>query len=156
MYGTAAHWQHQHSQEGPKILGSFFQWILILQLLMDIFARCYLEMTRHWKSFWIVLVGRTHLPISYLHFYLVILILLKLQGVVFFFFLKEKVWRDMELERIIQDTLTHFIQSHIPAADLRYVEIGSSNIIVPAWTLHCHSVHCTEFCRFPVLCIALP
>lgn len=35
----------------------------------------------------------------------------------------------MELEKIIRDTLTHFIQSHIPAADLRYVEIGRSNII---------------------------
>lgn len=38
----------------------------------------------------------------------------------------------MEIERIIQDTLTRFIQSHIPAADLRYVEIGSSSIVAPA------------------------
>lgn len=29
----------------------------------------------------------------------------------------------MELERIIRDTLTCFIQSHIPAADLRYGEV---------------------------------
>lgn len=42
----------------------------------------------------------------------------------------------MELERIIRDTLTCFIQSHIPAADLRYVEIGRSNMIVLASTLH--------------------
>lgn len=91
MYGIAAYWQHEQSQEGPKILGSFFQWILILQLFMDIFARCYPEMTRHWRSLWIVLMGRAHLPIPCLHFDLVILILLKLHGVFFFLlFFKEK------------------------------------------------------------------
>lgn len=38
-------------------------------------------------------------------------------------FSERRVYRDMELERIIRDTLTRFIQSHIPAADLRYVEV---------------------------------
>jgi len=46
--------------------------------------------------------------------------------------LEQKVKRGMELERIIRDTLTRFIQSHIPAADLRYVEIGRSNIVIVA------------------------
>lgn len=38
-------------------------------------------------------------------------------------FSERRVYRDMELERIIRNTLTCFIQSHIPAADLRYVEV---------------------------------
>lgn len=34
----------------------------------------------------------------------------------------------MELERIIRDSLTCFIQSHIPAADLRYVPASLLNL----------------------------
>lgn len=57
----------------------------------------------------------------------------------------------MELERIIQDTLTQFIQSHIPAADLRYVEIGSSSIIELCVVILCIILNSVVFLYFVVL-----
>lgn len=70
-------------------------------------------------------------------------------------FSEKKVYRDMELERIIQDTLTHFIQSHLPAADLRYVEKEKSNTWLELH-INCLSIYCSELCSVPVLCVRFP
>lgn len=62
----------------------------------------------------------------------------------------------MELERIIRETLTCFIQSHIPAADLRYVEYCfsfNSALIVP---LHIILNSKWNIYSFPAFCLAFP
>lgn len=141
MYVTAS----PTSRRGPTDWAAwrwYFQWIFILLLFADVFACCYPGMTQHIGGVNELFSWEQHTRQYHAYF----LIFLKFWStsclwnyMVFSFsssFLEKKVERVMELERIIRDTLTCFIQSHIPAADLRYAEIERSNVIVLAWTLH--------------------